>query len=36
MIAENIDQDDVKVERVFVANVGRNGREKAHLMVRST
>ncbi|BGP26347.1 cleavage and polyadenylation specificity factor subunit 1 [Rhodotorula toruloides] len=36
MIADNIDQDDVKVERVFVANVGRNGREKVHLMILLT
>ncbi|BGP09960.1 mRNA cleavage and polyadenylation factor subunit [Rhodotorula toruloides] len=36
VIAENIDQDDVKVERVFVANVGRKGREKVHLMILLT
>jgi hypothetical protein len=34
VIADNIDQDDVKVDRVFVANAGRNRREKVHLMVR--
>ncbi|BGP33959.1 mRNA cleavage and polyadenylation factor subunit [Rhodotorula toruloides] len=36
VIAESNDQDDVKVERVFVANVGRNGREKVHLMILLT
>ncbi|BGP01928.1 mRNA cleavage and polyadenylation factor subunit [Rhodotorula toruloides] len=36
LIADNIDQDDVKVERVFVANIGRNGREKVHLMILLT
>lgn len=32
-IADNVDQDDVKVDRVSVAYIGKNGREALHLLV---
>lgn len=32
-IAENVDEDDVKVDRISVAYIGPNGREAVHLLV---
>lgn len=32
-IADNVDEDDIKVDRVCVAYVGKNGREALHLLV---
>lgn len=32
-IADNVDEDDVKVDRVCAAYVGKNGRETLHLLV---
>ncbi|TKA55836.1 hypothetical protein B0A53_02974 [Rhodotorula sp. CCFEE 5036] len=35
-IADNVDEDDVKVDRVCVAYVGKNGRETLHLLILLT